>query len=83
MRGIKIPLHDFALKKYAGGGGGSYARGGGGGGGRICVTLRYISSEECTRPKIGRAQRSFIIENRTCALCSVINVKCTDICGVF
>ena len=32
MRGIKIALHDFALKKYVGGGGGSYARGGGGGG---------------------------------------------------
>ena len=34
MRGIKIPLHDFALKMQ----GGAYARGGGGG--RICRTLR-------------------------------------------
>ena len=44
MRGIKIPLHDFAPKMQGGGGGGggeggAYARGGG----RICGTLRYLS----------------------------------------
>ena len=38
MRGIKIPLQDFALKCWGGGGGG------GGEGGRICVTLRYQTS---------------------------------------
>ena len=46
----------------------------------------------CTRQEIGRVQRSFIvvtfyyiIENNwcMCAPCSVINVKYTDICGVF
>ena len=35
MRGIKIPLHDFALKMQ--GGGGLMREGG-----RICGTLRYI-----------------------------------------
>ena len=39
MRGIKIPLQDFALKMQ----GGLMREGGGGGGGgeRICWTLRY------------------------------------------
>ena len=39
MRGIKIPLHDFALKIQ----GGLCAREGG----RICGTLRYIENKQC------------------------------------